>query len=205
MDRPSPLSTEAINLILTFLSNSRRSQDASILIEPTVRLARSIELSRDLPSGHSALSGMKNSIRKSLRWLMLRLDHEFSISESRPLGVLGQRRVFRIRSQYHDRVRFRLRAVMNRLTKLSREIAADDSSLSLDKNIKYTNQLMDLWDTIPVALQFNNTCMRFQSKLAEPLNILAASKYSARVILSLDARLMRRSTLRGHSIFTPPP
>lgn len=195
-------------MILMYLSNSERSPIPWTLIGTTVRLARSIKLQRKSTSGHNAPSILESSIRRSLRWLMLHMNHEFSIAPDGPLGISGERFLLRIRSQCSNRTQCRLRVLINRFTNLSRQIADDDDLLSLDKNINYTNELMELWDTIPPTLQFSRAWMSFESKVTRLLNIMAASTYRARAIFNLEYKInvtQRFVQTSNHHFYTSAP
>lgn len=108
---------------------------------------------------------------------MLHLDQQYSVTLGRPLGIAGYGDCPPPEPLTTNPTVLRLAEFVDHFTILSRTILSSDGMMSVGKIDEFTDKLVGLWDTMPAALQFNESWLRQDMTLPEwPLEMMSASK-----------------------------
>ncbi|KAF2720916.1 hypothetical protein K431DRAFT_313004 [Polychaeton citri CBS 116435] len=199
MNQPTLLGVQALVMLGPYLTNSGRFLDAWTLFGTTIRMAHSIGLHRNPklldPSPSSTREVM---IRQSLWWWMLHMDQQYSVTLGRPLGISGYGDCPPPEPLTTDPTILRLAEFVDHFTILARQILNSDGMMKLTQIDEYTDKLLGLWDTMPEALQFNESWCHQETTLPEwPLDVMSASlsgKVHSYIILLNRQRIERSST-----------
>lgn len=168
MSRPTLVSIQTLLLIGSYLNNSGRSLDAWTLFGITIRLAHSMGLHRDPRRLDAAPSIRESKTRQSLWWWMLHLDQQFSVVFGRPLGITGYGDCPPPVPLTTEPTVIRFADCRDRFTILSRDILSSDSLMDTEKIEKFTDELLDLWKSMPAVLKFHEGWLRRDAILPEP-------------------------------------
>lgn len=176
MNQPTLLGIQALVMLGPYLTNSGRFLDAWTLFGTTIRMAHSVGLHRNPklldPSPESTREVM---IRQSLWWWMLHMDQQYSVTLGRPLGISGYGDCPPPEPLTTDPTILRLAEFVDHFTILARQILNSDGMMKLSQIDEYTDKLIGLWDTMPEALQFNESWCRQETPLPEwPLDVMSA-------------------------------
>lgn len=177
MNQPTLLSIQTLVMMGPYLTNSGRFLDAWTLFGTTIRLAHSMGLHRN-PKFLDPVPGLRECmIRRTLWWWMLHMDQQYSVTLGRPLGISGIGDCPPPEPLTSNPTVLRLGEFVNHFTILARQILSSDGLMSVGRIDEFTDKLLGLWDTMPEALQFNESWTRPETVLPEwPLDVMSASK-----------------------------
>jgi hypothetical protein len=177
MSHPSLLAVQALIMIGPYLTNTGRFLDAWTLFGTTIRLAHSIGLHRN-PSALDPVPSLREcQIRQTLWWWMLHMDQQYSITLGRPLGISGIGDCPQPQMTVTNTIMLRLNDFVDQFTILSRQILSSSEMTTTHRIDEFTDKLFHLWETMPQALQFNESWATESTTLPEwPLETLSASK-----------------------------
>lgn len=176
MSQPTLTSIQALLMLSPYLTNSGRFLDAWSLFGTTIRLAHSIGLHRN-PRYLNPIPPLREcTVRSTLWWWMLHLDQQYSMTLGRPLGISGLGDCPPPEPLTTNPAVLRLGEFVDQLTIWARQILGSNH-LSDTKIDMFTDRLIALWDTMPEALQFNESWIHQATQIPEwPLDAMAASK-----------------------------
>ncbi|PIA89218.1 hypothetical protein CB0940_07516 [Cercospora beticola] len=179
MNTPTLLAIQTLVMIGPYLTNSGRFLDAWTLFGTTIRLAHSIGLHRD-PKALDATPPLRESmIRRTLWWWMLHMDQQYSVTLGRPLGISGIGDCQPPEPLTTNPTILRLNEFVDHFTILGRQILSSDGMMNVGRIDEYTDKLLGLWDTMPEALQFNETWLQQETSLPDwPLEVMSAMLYA---------------------------
>lgn len=176
MNQPTLLGVQTLIIIGPYLTNSGRFLDAWTLFGTTIRMAHSIGLHRNPKLLDPVPSLRECMIRQSMWWWMLHMDHQYSVALGRPLGISGYGDCPPPEPLTTNQELRRLGQFIHQFTIHARQILASDV-MSVTKIDEFTDKLIGLWDTMPAALQFNESWIRPDTKLPDwPLDVVSASE-----------------------------
>lgn len=204
MNTPTLLGIQTLVMIGPYLTNSGRFLDAWTLFGTTIRLAHSIGLHRDPKVLESAPLIRESMIRRTLWWWMLHMDQQYSVTLGRPLGISGIGDCQPPEPLTTNPTILRLNEFVDHFTILARQILSSDGMMNVGRIDEYTDKLLGLWDTMPEALQFNETWLQQETLLPDwPLEVMSASKYReppvSRGITNIDQCFMPKSSHSSYS------
>jgi hypothetical protein len=177
MNTPTLLAIQTLIMIGPYLTNSGRFLDAWTLFGTTIRLAHSIGLHRDPKFLDPAPPLRESTIRRTLWWWMLHMDQQYSVTLGRPLGISGVGDCPPPEPLTTNQTVLRLGDFIDRFTILARQILSSDGLMNVSKIDELTDKLLGQWDTMPEALQFNESWLRDETALPDwPLEVMSASK-----------------------------
>ena len=176
MNQPTLLGIQALIMIGPYLTNSGRFLDAWTLFGTTIRLAHSIGLHRN-PKFLDPVPPLRECmVRQTLWWWMLHMDQQYSVTLGRPLGISGLGDCPPPEPLTTNPTILRLGDFVDHFTIVARQILSADGMMSVARIDEFTDKLMGLWDTMPEALQFNESWTRKETNLPEwPLDVMSAS------------------------------
>jgi hypothetical protein len=179
MHKPSLLGIQALIMIGPYLTNSGRFLDAWTLFGTTIRLAQSIGLHRHPKHLNPVPPTQREcAIRQTIWWWMLHMDEQYSMTLGRPLGISGIGDCPPPLELTTDRQMLRFGDFVNHFTVLARRALSSDV-LNTAKIDELTDEFRSLLDTIPEALQFDESWLAEDKELPEwPLNAMAAGALS---------------------------
>lgn len=165
-------------MIGPYLTNSGRFLDAFTLFGTTIRLAHSIGLHRDPKLLDPVPPLRESTIRRTLWWWMLHMDQQYSVTLGRPLGISGFGDCPPPEPLTTNPTILRLNEFVDHLTILARQILSSDGMMNVARIDEFTDKLIGLWDTMPEALQFNESWCRPETQLPDwPLDAMSASMF----------------------------
>jgi hypothetical protein len=177
MNTPTLLAIQTLIMIGPYLTNSGRFLDAWTLFGTTIRLAHSIGLHRDPKFLDPAPPLRESTIRRTLWWWMLHMDQQYSVTLGRPLGISGVGDCPPPEPLTTNQTVLRLGDFIDRFTILARQILSSDGLMNVSKIDELTDKLLGQWDTMPEALQFNESWLRDETALPDwPLEVMSASE-----------------------------
>ena len=178
MNQPTLLGLQTLVMMGPYLTNSGRFLDAWTLFGTTIRLAHSIGLHRNPKFLDPVPPLPECSVRQNLWWWMLHMDQQYSVTLGRPLGISGFGDCPPFQPLTTNPMQLRLSEFINHFTILSRQILSSDGMMAVPKIDELTDKLVTLWDTMPNALQFNESWVQQDRLLPEwPLEVVSASEY----------------------------
>ncbi|SMY18640.1 unnamed protein product [Zymoseptoria tritici ST99CH_1A5] len=213
MNTPTLLSIQTLIMIGPYLTNSGRFLDAWTLFGTTIRMAHSIGLHRDPKFLDPAPPLRESMIRRTLWWWMLHMDQQYSVTLGRPLGISGVGDCPPPEPLTTNQTVLRLGDFIDRFTILARQILSSDGLMNVGKIDEFTDKLLGQWDTMPEALQFNESWLRDETPLPDwPLEVMSATlfaKVQSFLILLNRQRVERTQGMSGDhsppSHMAPPP
>lgn len=203
MNTPTLLAIQTLIMIGPYLTNSGRFLDAWTLFGTTIRMAHSIGLHRDPKFLDPAPPLRESTIRRTLWWWMLHMDQQYSVTLGRPLGISGVGDCPPPEPLTTNPTILRLGEFIDHFTIHARQILSTDGLMNVGKIDEFTDKLLGLWDTMPEALQFNESWLRDQTPLPDwPLEVMSASKssYSFSAVVS---NICRSALCQGTVIPSP--
>ncbi|KAI5367500.1 hypothetical protein Slin15195_G026300 [Septoria linicola] len=206
MNTPTLLGIQTLVMIGPYLTNSGRFLDAWTLFGTTIRLAHSIGLHRDPKALDSAPPLRESMIRRTLWWWMLHMDQQYSVTLGRPLGISGIGDCQPPEPLTTNPTILRLNEFVDHFTILARQILSSDGMMNVGRIDEYTDKLLGLWDTMPEALQFNETWLQQETTLPDwPLEVMSAMLYAkVQSFLILLNRQRLERTQAAHNENSPP-
>ncbi|KAK4504246.1 hypothetical protein PRZ48_005162 [Zasmidium cellare] len=199
LNSPTLLCIQALIMIGPYLTNSGRFLDAFTLFGTTIRLAHSIGLHRDPKLLDPAPPLRESTIRRTLWWWMLHMDQQYSVTLGRPLGISGVGDCPPPETLTTNPTILRLNEFVDHLTVMARQILASDGMMNVGRIDEFTDKLIGLWDTMPEALQFNESWCRMETQLPEwPLDAMSAmlfAKVQSFLILLNRQRIERTQSI----------
>ncbi|KAK3676570.1 hypothetical protein LTR78_003344 [Recurvomyces mirabilis] len=205
MSQPSLLGIQTLVLMGPYLTNSGRFLDAWTLFGTTIRLAHSIGLHRNPQYLDSTPSLRESMTRRTLWWWMLHMDQQYSVTLGRPLGISGMGDCPPPEPLVTNPTMLRLGEFVDHFTILARQILSSDGLMSVSKIDEYTDKLLGLWDTMPAALQFNESWVQKDAPLPDwPLDAMSAILF-AKVQSFLVLLNRQRVERTQHSSRSSPP
>ncbi|CAK4031782.1 transcriptional regulatory [Lecanosticta acicola] len=213
LNSPTLLGIQTLIMMGPYLTNSGRFLDAWTLFGTTIRMAHSIGLHRDPKFLDPAPPLRECSIRRTLWWWMLHMDQQYSVTLGRPLGISGFGDCPAPEPLTTNPTILRLGEFVDHFTILARQILSSDGMMNVSRIDEFTDKLVGLWDTMPEALQFNESWVQPDKILPEwPLEVMSAmlfSKVQSFLILLNRQRVERTQATPGdHSPpghMMPPP
>ncbi|KXL49340.1 hypothetical protein M433DRAFT_64551 [Acidomyces richmondensis BFW] len=179
MSQPTLLAIQTLLVIGPYLTNSGRFLDAWTLFGTTIRMAHSIGLHRNPKFLDPAPPLRESMLRRTLWWWMLHMDQHYSVTLGRPLGISGFGDCPPPEPLTTNPTILRLSEFVNHFTILARQILSSDGLMSVAKIDEFTDKLIGLWDTMPEALQWNESWSRADTQLpAWPLEVTSAILYA---------------------------
>lgn len=177
MSQPTLLGLQTMIMMGPYLNNSDRYLDGWTLFGTTIRLAHSIGLHRTPKFLSTVPDPPKCALRQTLWWWMLHMDQQYAVTLGRPLGISGLGDCPPPHPLTTDTTMLRLNEFTHQYTLLARQILSSDGLMSVGKIDDFTKQLLDLWDTMPDTLHFNESWSRKSTVLPEwPLEVISTSK-----------------------------
>lgn len=187
MNTPTLLGIQTLVMIGPYLTNSGRFLDAWTLFGTTIRLAHSIGLHRDPKVLESAPQLRESMIRRTLWWWMLHMDQQYSVTLGRPLGISGIGDCQPPEPLTTNPTILRLNEFVDHFTILARQILSSDGMMNVGRIDEYTDKLLGLWDTMPEALQFNETWLQQETLLPDwPLEVMSTSECAPSASVSTE-------------------
>lgn len=187
MNTPTLLGIQTLVMIGPYLTNSGRFLDAWTLFGTTIRLAHSIGLHRDPKVLESAPQLRESMIRRTLWWWMLHMDQQYSVTLGRPLGISGIGDCQPPEPLTTNPTILRLNEFVDHFTILARQILSSDGMMNVGRIDEYTDKLLGLWDTMPEALQFNETWLQQETLLPDwPLEVMSTSECAPSASVSME-------------------
>lgn len=187
MNTPTLLGIQTLVMIGPYLTNSGRFLDAWTLFGTTIRLAHSIGLHRDPKVLESAPQLRESMIRRTLWWWMLHMDQQYSVTLGRPLGISGIGDCQPPEPLTTNPTILRLNEFVDHFTILARQILSSDGMMNVGRIDEYTDKLLGLWDTMPEALQFNETWLQQETLLPDwPLEVMSTSECAPSASVSIE-------------------
>jgi len=178
MNQPTLLGIQTLVMIGPYLTNSGRFLDAWTLFGTTIRMAHSIGLHRNPRFLDPAPPLRECMVRQTLWWWMLHMDQQYSVTLGRPLGISGFGDCPPPEPLTTNPTILRLGEFVDQFTILARQILSSDGLMSVSKIDEFTDKLVGLWDTMPEALQFNESWPRQETVLPDwPLEVMSASMF----------------------------
>ena len=105
------------------------------------------------------------------------MDQQYSVTLGRPLGISGFGDCPPPELLTTDPTVLRLGDFIDHFTILARQILSSDGLTEVAKIDEFTDKLLALWETMPEALQWNETWVRMETQLPEwPLDVMSASE-----------------------------
>ncbi|KAI7353553.1 hypothetical protein KC354_g11466 [Hortaea werneckii] len=213
MSQPTLLGIQTLVMLGPYLTNSGRFLDAYTLFGTTIRMAHSIGLHRNPKLLDPAPPLRECMFRQTLWWWMLHMDQQYSVTLGRPLGISGIGDCPPPEPLTTNPTILRLGEFVDHFTVVARRILSSDGMMSATKIDEFTDTLIGLWDTMPEALQFNESWLRQETALPDwPLEVMSATlfaKVQSFLILLNRQRVERtRSAAMGGSSpepMAPPP
>lgn len=179
MSRPTILGLQTLIMMGPYLTNSGRFLDAWTLFGTTIRIAHSIGLHRHPSLLDPSPSLRESRVRQTLWWWMLHMDQQYSITLGRPLGISGIGDCPQPEISTTDTTMLRLHKFMDEFTVLSRQILSSTDMTNQHRIDECTDKVFMLWDTMPEALQFNESWAQDKTQLPDaPLDALSACKFA---------------------------
>ncbi|KAK4542876.1 hypothetical protein LTR36_006065 [Oleoguttula mirabilis] len=179
MNQPTLLGIQALVMIGPYLTNSGRFLDAWTLFGTTVRMAHSIGLHRNPKFLDPAPPLRECMARQTLWWWMLHMDQQYSVTLGRPLGISGFGDCPPPEPLTTNPTILRLGEFVDHFTILARQILSSDGLMSVAKIDEFTDKLIGLWDTMPEALQFNESWSHEETPLPDwPLEVMSATLFA---------------------------
>jgi hypothetical protein len=179
MSQPTLLGIQTLVMMGPYLTNSGRFLDAWTLFGTTIRVAQSIGLHRDPKLLDPAPPLRESLIRRTLWWWMLHMDQQYSVTLGRPLGISGIGDCPPPEPLAPNPTILRLGEFVDQFTLLARQILSSDSMLSVAKIDEFTDRLLSLWDSMPEALQFNESWLQASTQLPDwPLEVMSATLFA---------------------------
>ena len=177
MNQPTLLSIQTLVMIGPYLTNSGRFLDAWTLFGTTIRMAHSIGLHRNPRFLNPAPPQRECMIRQTVWWWMLHMDQQYSVTLGRPLGISGFGDCPPPEPLSSNPTLLRLGEFVDHFTIIARQILSSDGMMSVTKIDEFTDKLLGLWDTMPEALQFNESWCQENTPLPDwPLEVMSASE-----------------------------
>lgn len=177
MNRPTLLGIQTLIMMGPYLTNTGRFLDAWTLFGTTIRLAHSVGLHRHPSLLDPTPPLRETTIRQTLWWWMLHMDQQYSITLGRPLGISGFGDCPQPQLVTTNVTKLRLYQFIDAFTVMSRQILGSHEMTSIQRIDEYTDKIVSLWDTMPAALQFNESWVQPTTQLPEwPLEALSACK-----------------------------
>jgi len=213
MSQPTLLAIQTLLVIGPYLTNSGRFLDAWTLFGTTIRMAHSIGLHRNPKFLDPAPPLRESMLRRTLWWWMLHMDQHYSVTLGRPLGISGFGDCPPPEPLTTNPTILRLGEFVNHFTILARQILSSDGLMNVAKIDEFTDKLIGLWDTMPEALQWNESWSRADTQLpAWPLEVTSATLYAkvqSFLILLNRQHVERTQSLSGEGLppatMLPPP
>ena len=179
MSQPTLLGIQALIMMGQYLTNSGRFLDAWTLFGTTIRMAHSIGLHRNPKFLDPAPPLRECTVRQTLWWWMLHMDQQYSVTLGRPLGISGFGDCPPPELLTTNPTTLRLGEFVDHFTILARLILSSDGMTSVSRIDEFTDKLMGLWDTMPEALQFNESWSRAETPLPDwPLDVMSATLFA---------------------------
>ncbi|EMC99867.1 hypothetical protein BAUCODRAFT_353091 [Baudoinia panamericana UAMH 10762] len=179
MNQPTLLGIQTLVIMGPYLTNSGRFLDAWTLFGTTIRMAHSIGLHRNPQCLDPTRPLRESMIRRTLWWWMLHMDQQYSVTLGRPLGISGVGDCPPPESLTTNPTVLRLGEFVDHFTILARQILGSDGMMSVTKIDEFTDKLLGLWDTMPAALQFNESWSRKETQLPDwPLQVTSATLFA---------------------------
>ncbi|KAK1081439.1 hypothetical protein LTR33_004686 [Friedmanniomyces endolithicus] len=203
MQQPTLLGIQAMVIMGPYLTNSGRFLDAWTLFGTTIRMAYSIGLHRDPQLLDPSPSLRESMVRRTLWWWMLHMDQHYSVTLGRPLGISGYGDCPPPEPLTTNPIILRLGQFVDHFTILARQILGSDGVMSVPKIDEFTDKLVQLWDTMPESLQFNESWSRPETVLPDwPLEVTSATlfvKVQSFLILLNRQRVEQTQSATGNS------
>ncbi|KAK5130559.1 hypothetical protein LTR08_001939 [Meristemomyces frigidus] len=179
MNQPTLLGIQTLVMIGPYLTNSGRFLDAWTLFGTTIRMAHSIGLHRNPKFLDPAPPLRECMIRQTVWWWMLHMDQQYSVTLGRPLGISGFGDCPPPEPLTTNPTILRLGEFVDHFTILARQILSSDGLMSVAKIDEFTDKLVGLWDTMPEALQFNESWCQQDTLLPDwPLEVMSATLFA---------------------------
>ncbi|KXT11213.1 hypothetical protein AC579_10007 [Pseudocercospora musae] len=179
MNTPTLLGIQTLVMIGPYLTNSGRFLDAWTLFGTTIRMAHSIGLHRNPQLLEPTPPLRESMIRKTLWWWMLHMDQQYSVTLGRPLGISGFGDCPPPEQLTTNPTILRLGEFVDHFTILARQILGSDGMMNVGRIDEFTDKLLGLWDTMPEALQFNESWSQEHTPLPDwPLEVMSAMLYA---------------------------
>lgn len=126
-------------------------------------------------------------IRRTLWWWMLHMDQQYSVTLGRPLGISGIGDCQPPEPLTTNPTILRLNEFVDHFTILARQILSSDGMMNVGRIDEYTDKLLGLWDTMPEALQFNETWLQQETLLPDwPLEVMSTSECAPSASVSME-------------------
>jgi hypothetical protein len=201
MNQPTLLAIQTLVMMGPYLTNTGRFLDAWTLFGTTIRLAHSIGLHRNPKLLNPTPPLRECMIRQTLWWWMLHMDQQYSVTLGRPLGISGIGDCPPPEPLTPDPTVVRLGEFVDHFTILARQILSSDGLMSVAKIDEFTDKLICLWQTMPEALQFNESWCQPDTPLPDwPLEVMSATlfaKVQSFIILLNRQRIERTQHMPG--------
>jgi len=105
------------------------------------------------------------------------MDQQYSVTLGRPLGISGLGDCPPPEPLTTNPTILRLGEFVDHFTIVARQVLGSDGLMNVPRIDEFTDKLLGLWDTMPEALQFNESWLRQDIPLPEwPLEVMSASK-----------------------------